>query len=411
MGMIRTGEWPTTLDESRAQLMDMSHRRTGEIPPAVLVEQALVATEGGDWPLRRAACEALLRRLKFATRDGLAVVRQPAGKHVLGRYTTAATPSRTRGGRRAKPGERPYLTDLRGLEPLKTACNCPDFLRGSLCLCKHLLCVLDHVYSSSRKVANAREEQSHPSGARAFTGPVLKWNPIRPLTGAGDRLVGITFEGKGRNGNLGIAPKALANDQVREKALVDLLRAIESGKKVADVATVALLREELGRVSLRTECERDVGALWHELRALKRRLYPYQREGVRRFFQTGRLLLADDMGLGKTTQAIAACHALYRSGRVKRGILIVPTALKPQWQREWEQTTDVPLRAFDGSPDERAVAYRAFRSGFGIIGYELTSCASPGGHPRRLFPDGGDDRGSRSGRDSPPSCIIARWLP
>ena len=54
------------------------------------------------------------------------------------------------------------------------------------------------------------------------------------------------------------------------------------------------------------------------LRTLKRSLYPYQREGVRRFFEEERLLLADDMGLGKTTQAVAACHALFKAGRVSR---------------------------------------------------------------------------------------------
>src|SRR5690606_40508388 len=56
----------------------------------------------------------------------------------------------------------------------------------------------------------------------------------------------------------------------------------------------------------------------------------------------GRLLLADDMGLGKTTQAIAACHALFRAGRVQRGVLVVPASLKGQWLREWQATTNVP---------------------------------------------------------------------
>src|SRR5262249_48049724 len=43
---------------------------------------------------------------------------------------------------------------------------------------------------------------------------------------------------------------------------------------------------------------------------LKRPLYPYQREGVERFLEVGRLLLADDMGLGKTAQAIAVADIL-----------------------------------------------------------------------------------------------------
>src|SRR6266508_3567851 len=63
---------------------------------------------------------------------------------------------------------------------------------------------------------------------------------------------------------------------------------------------------------------------------------------VERFLSRGRLLLADDMGLGKTAQAIAACHALWHAGRVRRGLLVVPAALKPQWLREWRLFTDAP---------------------------------------------------------------------
>jgi hypothetical protein len=37
------------------------------------------------------------------------------------------------------------------------------------------------------------------------------------------------------------------------------------------------------------------------------------------------------MGLGKTAQAIAACHALSQTGHVRRGLPVVPAALKWQW--------------------------------------------------------------------------------
>ena len=74
------------------------------------------------------------------------------------------------------------------------------------------------------------------------------------------------------------------------------------------------------------------------MKSIKRKLYPYQRKGVQRFLQTRRLLMADDMGLGKTTQAVAACHALFRGGAVHRGLLLVPASLKSQWIREWQTT-------------------------------------------------------------------------
>src|ERR1700758_2663229 len=52
-------------------------------------------------------------------------------------------------------------------------------------------------------------------------------------------------------------------------------------------------------------------------------------EGPAREFMTAMF-----MGLGKTAQAIAACHALWHTGRVRRGLLVVPASLKPQWLRE-----------------------------------------------------------------------------
>jgi SNF2 family DNA or RNA helicase len=106
------------------------------------------------------------------------------------------------------------------------------------------------------------------------------------------------------------------------------------------------------------------------LKGLQRKLYPYQRAGVQRFFETGRLLLADDMGLGKTMQAIAACHGLFEARRVQRGLLIVPASLKSQWKREWDASTRVPLLIVEGSPDERVRQYASTKRGFLIIGYE-----------------------------------------
>ena len=89
-----------------------------------------------------------------------------------------------------------------------------------------------------------------------------------------------------------------------------------------------------------------------------------------KFLARGRLLLADDMGLGKTAQAIAACHVLHTTGRVKRGLVIVPAALKAQWLREWRLFTSVPADIVDGSPADRARQYRALRSGFLFLNYE-----------------------------------------
>ena len=95
---------------------------------------------------------------------------------------------------------------------------------------------------------------------------------------------------------------------------------------------------------------------------MKRPLYPYQREGVERFLAAGRLLLADDMGLGKTAQAITCCDILKRTGRIRRGLIIAPASLKPQWAREWagvlrparsRSSTALPTNARPPTPSAR----------------------------------------------------------
>jgi SNF2 family DNA or RNA helicase len=121
------------------------------------------------------------------------------------------------------------------------------------------------------------------------------------------------------------------------------------------------------------------------VKSIKRKLYPYQREGVERFLQTRHLLLADDMGLGKTTQAVAACHALFRAGAVRRGLLLVPASLKSQWIREWQATSDVPVQPVDGRPEERSRLYKNTRSGFLVMNYEQLLRDLPAVH--RYAPD------------------------
>jgi hypothetical protein len=101
--------------------------------------------------------------------------------------------------------------------------------------------------------------------------------------------------------------------------------------------------------------------------------------------QSGRLLLADDMGLGKTVQAIAACAALFAAGRVRHGVILVPASLKSQWLREWQQTSDAPVRIVDGSPAERAALYRVC-NGLAQLEFEQvwSECANQKPTPRRL---------------------------
>ncbi|MEP7308789.1 MAG: DEAD/DEAH box helicase [Acidobacteriota bacterium] len=347
-----------TESETHQTLLVRAHRRTGSVPPEMIVRHVLSVTRGGDWPLYRDALDAVLRRCASAHTDEIQIVGRPRHRGP-GLYATRRVGSRAR----------PYRTLLRRVEPLDGSCECADFLRSSLGLCKHLYAVLEDAISKRRRVDVGREL------APQLT---LRWDPVRPLTGPGDWLARVSWvdgmpdrelrrwrrSAAGRRWTVAVpaAPKQ------RLTLVVRLLAALGDGR--SEPALHALLQEEHARLTRQIQTASTRKGLHRALRTLKQSLYPYQRDGVERFFERGRLLLADDMGLGKTAQAIAACHALWHTGRVRRGLLVVPAALKPQWLREWQLFTDAPATMIEGNPIERRAAFDTCDRGFLLGNYE-----------------------------------------
>lgn len=219
-------------------------------------------------------------------------------------------------------------------------------------------------------------ERRLPPQSLTVNTAVLTWDSHQMPLGSSDRLQRLRLITPARQrepdgwkeGRL--ISRTLSSPERRLSAVKALEKQIARGTLQAEPAVVTLLAEERTRVDHVESCARSVSEAMRQLSTLKRKLYPYQREGVRRFFTAGQLLLADDMGLGKTTQAIAACHGLYEAGCVQRGLLIVPAALKGQWKREWEVTTHVPLTVAEGSQAERTRLYANTKRGFVVIGYE-----------------------------------------
>ena len=163
-----------TEGEAYQTLLARAGRRTGGVPAERIVRHVLSVTQGGDWPIQRDALEAVLRRCASTHTDEIQVVGCPRSR-VLGLYAT-----RRRGSR-----ARPYRTLLRRIEPLDGSCDCADFLRSSLGLCKHLVAVLEDLVSKRRRVDIEREAVPAP--------PPLRWDPIRPLTGLGDWLARVRW--------------------------------------------------------------------------------------------------------------------------------------------------------------------------------------------------------------------------
>ncbi len=359
---------PLPRSEALATLDAMVGRAARPVPSVLIAEHVLAITDGADWPVVEAATKAILRRVGVARRDGLRVSKAPEGGARLGAYGTRV---------KGRGGERPYRTLLWSVEPFSGSCDCADFARSSLGLCKHLFAVLEHLFASPRKLAQARSEgKLQPSSP-------LTWDSVRPLLGSGDWLDRVQWASPSKlssaqtkaqrhfHRKTGLLKHSHADHPDKRAKLVDdllgTLPRSERQRRHVDPALVALLQREKTQLAWRARTRQ----LPIPKKSLGRNLYPYQSEGVRRFLQTGRLLLGDDMGLGKTTQAVAACFTLFQSGHVKRGLVITPASLKWQWQREWLEVTDVPVTIVDGAPAEREALYASNRPGFLILNYEL----------------------------------------
>ncbi|OFZ85700.1 MAG: helicase SNF2 [Betaproteobacteria bacterium RBG_16_64_18] len=91
---------------------------------------------------------------------------------------------------------------------------------------------------------------------------------------------------------------------------------------------------------------------------LKTKLYPYQIEGALFAVRAGRCLIGDEMGLGKTIQAIAAAELFARHFGSERVLVVCPTSLKHQWQREFARFTGSDAQVIQGPRDARAHQYR-----------------------------------------------------
>lgn len=376
---LSTQEVAAEDSEAYQTLLARLGKKSPSIPPDVLVRHVLACVPASEWPVRVEALDALVRRIDSVKREALRLKARPDGGRLLGDYVTS----------RLGSGARPYRTRLAGVDPVSARCDCPDFLKNSLGLCKHVLAVLAHIHAKPRVLQKALAEQRKPIG-QSPTG--LRWEPIRPLTGAGDWLERIAWNGpaqtrevrdertaaalkwfkRAENGTW--TPKrTFQEDPARRLSLVDDLLELfttRSKLKSHDPALEALLKAERKRLAHVVEQTLSRSELKAAFKGLKRTLYPYQREGVERFLQAGRLLLADDMGLGKTAQAITCANVLWNTGRIKRGLIIAPASLKPQWAREWANFSDLSIAVVDGSPTDREAFYANTRQGLLIINYE-----------------------------------------
>jgi hypothetical protein len=119
--------------------------------------------------------------------EGLVVIDDPAGGW-LGRYAIAKT---SRQGRQRRHDRCPYETVLDGVRTLRGACSCPDFIKGALAGCKHMLAALAHVYANRARLDAACRQEAARTAPRHVH---LAWNPVAPLCGTADHLARLRLD-------------------------------------------------------------------------------------------------------------------------------------------------------------------------------------------------------------------------
>ena len=249
-----------------------------------------------------------------------------------------------------------YRVAIRGRAPGQNFCTCPDFATNHLGTCKHIEFTLAKLEAKrGGKAALARGFE--PTYSEVW----LDYTGVRQVRfRAGTDCPSVVLAHARSLFDPG-ADWALPRE--RQQGLERLLYvAQERGHELQchdDVwQFIAQIRDGERRIAALAKAypkgakDRALGGL------LKGRLYPFQAEGALFAARAGRALIGDEMGLGKTIQAIAAAELFARHFGVQRVLVVCPTSLKHQWQREFARFTEREAQVIHGLRARREQQYR-----------------------------------------------------
>ena len=233
-----------------------------------------------------------------------------------------------------------YKVVYRGEESPWNYCSCLDFKTSRLCTCKHIESVKLWIEGNRRLRKVHKEPPAYTSVYLSYTGDCKspRTDCESPQTG---RQVKIRVGSDHREEFMELAAHYFDAEGVMfpyafddyDKLLVEAANIDPSFRFYQDAIDFILeQRERKFRERLiKTYTDQRLDNL------LTVSLYPYQREGIRFAFERGRTIIADEMGLGKTIQAIGTSELLRREGLAEQVLIVCPTSLKYQWQREIER--------------------------------------------------------------------------
>jgi superfamily II DNA or RNA helicase len=248
-----------------------------------------------------------------------------------------------------------YRVHVRGVQPGDNYCSCPDFATNTLGTCKHIEFTLSVLERKRGGIAALR------AGFQPFYSEVylhygarreVRFRPGSDCPAGLARLAARYFDAEGA-----LVPEAFgrfetfvaeANGYDHEVRCHDDVLAF-----IAEVRDAERRRQRVAEVFPRG----GRSAAFKDL--LKVSLYDYQREGVLFAARAGRCLIGDEMGLGKTVQAIAVAEILARLFGVERVLIVCPTSLKHQWEREIQRCSARGVQVVSGLRGRREIHFAA----------------------------------------------------
>lgn len=239
-----------------------------------------------------------------------------------------------------------YKVVFRGIGSKWNFCSCPDFKTNQLGTCKHVEAV--KIWRQEHRKGKIGDLPPYSSLYLTYSQERVIRIRIGSVQRASMRLLAAEYfsaDGAALPGKV----TELENFIVRAKELDPAFHCYPDVLDFISEAKDSAYRKRF----LAGLTDEDLGKL------LKTSLYPYQKEGIRFAFEKGRSIIADEMGLGKTVQAIGAAELLRKAGLVSSVLIICPTSLKYQWQKEIERFTESSAIVIEGDPTKRAQMYKS----------------------------------------------------
>lgn len=258
-----------------------------------------------------------------------------------------------------------YRVAIRGTETGDNYCSCADFATSTLGTCKHIEFVLAKLVKRRGGKATLKAG-FRPTYSEIYvqygTRREIRFRPGDECPAELARLASQYFDAEqhllpdafGRFETLLSAAGKLDHELRCYEDALALVAEVRDGQRRREVLDKAFSR------GIRSPAFKDL---------LKVPLYDYQREGALFAAKAGRTLIGDEMGLGKTIQAIAAAEILAQYCGIERVLVVCPTSLKHQWQREIAKFTKRPAEVIGGSLACRTEQF-ASPSFFKIINYD-----------------------------------------